>query len=79
MRATRIEHDEIEQFVTHCTGDVTRWIIDGIDFSRWCITTTNGGNAETKWLTDVVTPYLKNRLTILKSMTTVLFAASEME
>ncbi len=32
MRATRIEHHEIEQFVTHCTRDETRWIIDGIDF-----------------------------------------------
>jgi hypothetical protein len=62
MRATRIEHHEIEQFITQCTGDATRWTTGGTDFDRWCNSNNeNGKCAETEWLTEVVIPYLKHQ------------------
>ena len=67
MRATRIEHHEIEQFVTHCMGDATRWTIESIDFNSWCIKNNKSGEgAETEWLTNVVIPYLQHQFDYLE-------------
>lgn len=67
MRSTRIEHNEMEQFITHCMGEATRWRIKGIDFNSWCIKNNKSGeDAETEWLTEVVIPYLQRRFDYLE-------------
>lgn len=67
MRATRIEQHEMEQFVTHCMGDATRWTIEGIDFNSWCSENNKSGEgAGTEWLTKVVIPYLQHRFDYLE-------------